>query len=84
METNFVQYSKILKEIIFVTIKSKHFKDADHFVVTILNQAMKEWDGRILDHTEHCVFPQNFMLVLHDALNIIVILRIFIILRANS
>ena len=44
LQSNFIQNSEIFQEIVFISVESKNFKNANHFVVTVLNQAVEEWD----------------------------------------
>jgi hypothetical protein len=41
---------------------------------------MEEGDGRILDHAKHRIFSEDLVLVLHDSIDIIIVLRVLLLL----
>lgn len=69
-----VKDSKVLQKVFFVAILSEDFKDADHLIVSVLNQWVEERDGRVLDHSKHCILPKNLVLILHYTFDIFGIL----------
>jgi len=76
MESHIVQDPKILQEIIFITILGKDFKDAYHFVVSIIDKLMEEGNGLEMDHAEHTVFSKDLMLELHDPIDVFIVFLI--------
>ena len=76
MKSHIVQDPKILQEIIFITILGKDFKDAYHFVVSIIDKLMEEGNGLEMDHTQHAVFSKDLMLELHDPVDVFIVFLI--------
>jgi hypothetical protein len=72
MQSNVVQDSEVLEEVVLVPVLGKHLEDADHLVISFLHKLVEEWHGRVVDHTEHRVFPQNLVLILHDAVDLLI------------
>lgn len=78
VESHIVQDPEILQEIIFIAILGKDFKDAYHFVVSIIDKLMEEGNGLEMDHAEHAVFPKDLMLELHDPIDVFIVFLISI------
>ena len=72
MQSNVVQDAEVLKEVVLVPVLSKDLEDADHLVISFLHQLVEEWHSRVVNHTKHRVFPQNLVLVLHNAVDFLV------------
>lgn len=83
---DFVEDSEVLKEVVLVPVQSEDLEDADHLVVPVLHQHVEEGHRRVLDHAEHGVLPQDLVLVLHDAVDVVVafwvlLLRVLLIVE---
>ena len=55
VQSDIVEDSQVLQEIIFVSVLCEDLKDADHFVVSMSDETVEERNCTILDHTEHCI-----------------------------
>lgn len=48
---DFVENSKVLEEVILVSVQRKDLEDTDHFVVPVLNKHVEEGHSRVLNHS---------------------------------
>lgn len=72
VQSDVVQDAEILKEVVLVPVLGKHLENADHLVISFLHKLVEEWYSRVVNHTKHRVFPQNLVLVLHNAVDFLV------------
>jgi hypothetical protein len=80
VQSDIVQDAQVLQEVILVSILSEDLKDADHLVVTAGDQAVEEGDSAIFDHAQHGIFAKDLVLVLHDAVDVLHIVRVLLLL----
>lgn len=70
--------TQVLQEIVFVSVLSEDFEDADHLVVPVGHQLVEEWHCRVLYHSKHRVFTQDLVLKLHDTIDILHVVRVLV------
>jgi hypothetical protein len=51
LKSDIIKEAKVLKEIVFTSVLSEHFKDTNHLVVPLINKLVKVWNGLKVDHT---------------------------------
>lgn len=83
MQSDIVQDAQVLQEVILVSILSEDLEDADHLVVTAGNQTVEEGDGAIFDHAQHGVLAKDLVLVLHDAIDVLHVVRVLLLIRVS-
>ena len=84
LQSDIVKNAKILQEIIFISILSKDFKDADHLIVPFIDKLMEEWNGLEMNHTKHAILSKDLVLELHDAINVFVVFLVASTVRILS
>jgi len=60
-----------MQEIILISILGEYFKNADHFIIFVLDQLVEERNCRVVDHAQHRILPQNFVLELDYSLDVL-------------
>lgn len=80
MQSDVVQNTQVLQEIIFISILSEYFEYADHFIVAACDETVEERHCTIFNHTQHGIFSEDLMLVLHDAINVFHIVWVFLVI----
>jgi hypothetical protein len=80
---NLWEKTKVFEEIALQAVLSKHFEDADHSVVPVVDHIVELRSIRIGNHASHCILAKDLMLVFNDfwkvylTISIIVFLIVF-------
>ena len=62
---------QVFKEIIFVSIKTVDFKNANHAIVSVLNQIVERRSICVRDHSSHRVLSENCVLEFRNLIQLL-------------